>query len=95
MILIGPKTFFLGEVFAIRAHALARKRQREIESEKSPPREDGHTAIPSPPFSCQDLGHARTHAQREFKPPVPGREPWLTTCESSDIAIMLTVGPLT
>ena len=48
---------------------LARKteRGREIESEKSLPREDGHTTIPSPPFSSLDLGHAHTHAWGEFQ----------------------------
>ena len=62
---------------------------RETESKKSPPRGYGHTPIPSPPFSSQDLGHTRTHAQREFKPPSPGIELRLTTWESSDIAVTL------
>ena len=72
---------------------LARKRDRETESEKSPPTGDGHTMIPSPPFSSQDLGHARTHAQCEFKPLGPGLEPRSTTWEYSDIDIMPTAGP--
>ena len=55
-----------------------RQRDRETESEKSPSRGDGHVAIPSP-FSSRDLGHARTHTQREFKPPGPGLELWSTT----------------
>ena len=60
-----------------RARVLARQteRDRETESEKSPPRGDGHASIPSPPFSSQDLGHTRTRAPCEFKPPGPGREP--------------------
>ena len=74
---------------------LARKteRNRETESEKSPPRGDGHTAIPSLPFSSQYLEHACTHAWREFKPLGPGLELWSTTWESSDIAITSTAGP--
>ena len=76
-------------VFCYRVCALTRK----TESEKSPRRGDGHAAIPSPSFSSWDLGHARTHAQHEFKPPGLGLEPWLTTWESSDIAITLTAGP--
>ena len=61
--------FFLGgRSFFYRVHVLTRRteRDREIESEKSPPREDGHAAIPSPPFSSRDPGHARTHARREI-----------------------------
>ena len=69
------------------------QRDRETESEKSPPRGDGHATIPSPPFSSHDLGHARTCAWCEFKPPSLGLELWLTTWEPSDIAIMLTTGP--
>ena len=69
------------------------ERDREPESEKSPPRGDGHAAIPSPPFSSRNLGHTRTCAWHEFKPPGPGLKPWSTTWESSDIAIMLTAGP--
>ena len=81
--------------FCYRARALARQteRDREIESRKSPPSGDGHAAIPSPPFSSRDLGHVRTCARREFKPPGPGLEPRSTTWESSDIAITLTAGP--
>ena len=78
------------KVFAI-GHALARK--TETESEKLPPRGDGHAAIPSPLFSSQDLGHACTRAWREFKPPDPGLEPRSTTWESSDITIRPTAGP--
>ena len=75
--------------------ALTRQTERDIEteSEKSLPRGDGHAAIPSPPFSSRDLGHARTRAWCEFKPLGLGRELRLTTWESSDIAIMLTAGP--
>ena len=58
--------------FCYRAHVLAHWRDREIESEKSPPREDGHTATPSPPLSTRDQGYARTCPQHEFKPPRPG-----------------------
>ena len=74
---------------------LARKteRDREIESEKSPLKGDGHTAIPSPPFSSWVLGHARTRTRREFKPPGPGLKPQSTTWKFSDIAVMLTAGP--
>ena len=72
---------------------LARQTETETESEKShPPMGDGHAAIPSPPFSSLDLGHARTCTQLEFKPLGPGLEPWSTTWESSDIAIMPTAG---
>ena len=51
-----------------RVCVLARQTERDIEteSEKSPPRGDGHAAIPSPPFSSWDLGHARIRAQREL-----------------------------
>ena len=77
----------------MRVLARETERDREIESEKSPPRGDGHAAIPSPPFSSRDLGHARTRAQHEFKPPGPGLDLWSTTWESSDIAITLTAGP--
>ena len=41
---------------------------------KSPPRGDGHTAIPSLSFSSQDLGHAHTCVWCEFKPLGPGIE---------------------
>ena len=87
---------FFGEVFCYRVHVFARKteRDRETESEKSLPRGDGHAAIPTPPFSSQDLGHACTRTQREFKPPGPGFEPWSTTWESSGVAIMLSAGPI-
>ena len=47
-------------------YAPQKDRDRETESKKSPPRGDGHAAIPSPPFSSRDLGHARTPARREF-----------------------------
>ena len=83
-------SFSFGEVFAI---GRVPDRERQTESEKSPPRGDGYAAIPSPPFSSQDLGHARTRAQCEFKPPGPRLEPRSTTWESSDIAITLTAGP--
>ena len=88
-------SLFFGEVFCYRVRALARKpeRDREIESEKSLPRGNSHAAVPSPPFSSRDLGHARTCAWREFKPTGPGLEPRSTTWESSDIAVMLTAGP--
>ena len=77
--------------FCYRACVLTSK--RETESEKSPPTGDGHAAIPSPPFSSQGLGHARTRARHEFKPPGLGLGLRLTTWESSDIAITLTAGP--
>ena len=65
---------FFGEVFAIgHVRSPDRERDRETESEKSPPRGDGHAAIPSPPFSSRDLGHARTCAQREFLSRPAGR----------------------
>ena len=75
--------------------ALAREteRDRQTESKKSPPRADGHAAIPSLPFSSWDLGHACTCAQCEFMP--LGLKLWSTTWESSDIAITPTAGPLT
>ena len=69
------------------------ERDRETESKKSSPRGDGHAAIPSPPFSSRDLGHARTRTRHEFKPLGPGLEPRLTMWESSDVAITLTAGP--
>ena len=86
--------FFFLSSFCYRAHALARKteRDREIESEKSPPRGDGHAAIPSPPFSSRD--HVCTRAQCEFKPPGPGLELRLTSWEFSNIAIMLLLVPI-
>ena len=56
-------TFFLRD-FHYKVYALTRQTERDIEteSEKSPPRGDGHPAIHSPPFSSRDLGHARTRA---------------------------------
>ena len=88
--------FTFWEACRYRAGALARQteKDRETGSEKSPPRGDGHVTIPSPPFSSRDLGHACTCAWCEFKPPGPGLEPRLATWEFSDIAIMLTAGPL-
>ena len=86
-------SFLEREIFAIGCLGLL-ARETETESEKSPPRGDGHAAIPSPPFSSQDLGHARTCTQHEFKPPGPGLKPQSTTWESSDIAITLTAGPI-
>ena len=68
--------------------------ERDRESEKSPPRVDGHATIPSPPFSSEDLGHARTRTWREFELPGPGLKPWSATWESSDTAITLTAGPV-
>ena len=61
--------YFLREIFCYRVCAPARQteRDRETESEKSPPRGDGHATIPSPPVSSQDLGHSRTHAWHEFQ----------------------------
>ena len=71
-----------------------RQKETETESEKSPPpRGDGHATVLSPPFSSRDLGHTRTRAWREFRPPSLGLELQSTTWESSDIAIMLTAGP--
>ena len=69
--------FFFWRDFHCRARALARQTERDIEteSEKSPPRGDGHAAISSPPFSSWDLGHARTRARHESKPLGPGLEP--------------------
>ena len=74
-----------------------RHTHRERERQKArnhPPGGDGHAAIPSPPFSSRDLGHAHTRARREFNPPGPGLELWSTTWESSDIAIILTASSL-
>ena len=65
-----------------------RDRKREIT-----PRGDGHAAIPSPPFSSRDLGHAHTRTCMSFKSPGLECEPWSTTWESSDIVITLTAGP--
>ena len=61
--------FFFLRGFCYRTHALVRQTERdtETESEKSPPRGDGHAVIPSLPFSSRDLGHACTHARREFQ----------------------------
>ena len=78
---------FFGEVFVI---GCVRSPDRQRDSKKSPPRGDGHAAIPSPPFSSWDLGYARTRTRSEFKPLGPGLEPWLTTWESSNIVIMPT-----
>ena len=87
--------FLFWRGFCYRALTVARQteRDRETGSERSPPRGDGQAAIPSPPFSSQDLGHARTCAQHEFKPPCLGLEPQSTMWESSNIAITLTAGP--
>ena len=87
--------FFLFRGFCYRACVLTRQteRDRERESEKSPPREDGHVSIPSPPFSSHDLGYTCTCVWHEFKPPGLGLEPRSTTWESSNIAITLTAGP--
>ena len=87
-------SFFLfsGEVFAIGCMR-SPDRQRETESKKSPPRGDGHAAVPSPPVSSRDLRHVSTHARREFKPPGLGLKPQSSTWKSSDIAITLTTGP--
>ena len=75
-------------------HALARQIETERQKARNHLPGDGHTTILSPPFSSQDLGHARTRARREFfKPPGPGREPRSTTWESSNTAITLTAGP--
>ena len=68
-----------------------RERQRDRKQEITP-RGDGHTAIPSPPFSSQDLGNACTCAWHEFKPSGPGLELWSTTWEFSDRAMTLTAG---
>ena len=88
--------FFFFERFSAIGCVRSPDRQRDIEteSEKSSPRGHGHAAIPSPPFSSRDLGHARTRARSEFfKPLGSGREPWSTMWESCDIAITLTAGP--
>ena len=74
---------------------LARKRERDIEteSEKSLPR--GMATLQSL-LLHSPLGILGTHAHvpgMSFKPLGPGREPWSTTWESSDIAITLTAGP--
>ena len=53
------------EVFAI-GRVRSPDRDIETESKKSPPRGDGHAAIPSSPFSSRGLGHARTRARCEF-----------------------------
>ena len=89
------KSFFFWRGFDYRAHMLTRKteRDRETESEKSPPRGDGYAAISSLPFSSLDFGHAHTHTWHEFMPPGLGREPQSNTWESSDIAITPTFGP--
>jgi len=69
-----------------------RQRDRKREITPPPPGEDGHTAIPSSPFSSKDLGHIGTGTQHEFKPPGPGLEPWSTTWESSDLPITPSAG---
>ena len=86
--------FFFLEVFAIGRVWLARQTERQRDRKREiTPQGDGHAAIPSPPFSSRDLGHAHTRARREFKSLGPGLEPQSTTWESSDIAIMVTAGP--
>ena len=85
--------FIFWRGFCYRACALARERDRDTEIEKSLPKGDGHTAIPSPLFSSWDLGHARTCAWHEFKPLCLGRELWSTTWESSDVAVMPSASP--
>ena len=58
-----------GDFFAVGCvSSLERHSKAEKQSEKSPPRRDGHATIPSPPFSSRDLGHACTCAWCEFKP---------------------------
>ena len=87
--------FFFLRGFCYRARVLARQteRDRETESEKSPPRRHGLASISSPPFSSLDFGHARTRAQREFKPLGLGLESRSTTWKSSDVVITLSAGP--
>ena len=87
-------SFFFKEVFAV-GHERLPERERETESEKSPPRGDVHAAIPFPPFSSWDLGHACTGTRHEFKSPGLGLEPQSTMWESSDIAITPSAGPYT
>ena len=83
-----------GEDFCYRVRALARHRERQRDRKREiTSRGDGHTAIPSPPFSSWDLGHARTRARHEFKPLGLGLEQQSTTWEFSDIVIMLTADP--
>ena len=84
--------FWRGFCYRVRALARQTEGDREIESEKSPPRGDGHAAIPSSPFSSRDLGHAHTCAQREFKPPGLGLEPCSTRWEPCDVTIMPSAG---
>ena len=71
-----PSVGFFCRGFRYRVRVLTRQTERDIEteSEKSPPRKDGHATILFPPFSSRDLGHACTRAQREFKPQGPGLE---------------------
>ena len=69
------------------------ERERQTESEESPPRGDGHTTIPSPPFSSWDLVLVHTCPRNEFKPPGLGLELRSATWGFSDIAITLTAGP--
>ena len=87
--------FLFGEVFFYRVCALARKTERDIEteSEKSPPA--GMVMLQSL-LLHSPLGILGTHAHApgvSFKPPGPGLELQSTTWESSDIAITLSAGP--
>ena len=70
------------------------EKDRETESEKSP---SGGMATPQSLLLQSPLGILSTHAHApsvSFKPPGPGRGLQSTTWESSDIAFMLTAGPI-
>ena len=73
---------------------LQTERDGETESKKSPLQGNDHTTLSSPPFSSQDLGHARTRAQLDFQAGGLGLELPSTMWESSNIAITLTAGSL-
>ena len=70
------------------------EKDRETESEKSPP---GGMATLQSLLLHSPLGILSTHAHVpgvSFEPPGPGLKSQSTTWESSDIAIMLTAGPM-
>ena len=96
MIFFHLKLFFLERVLCYRACALTRQteRDRETESEKSPP---GGMVTPQSLLLHSPLEILGMHAHApgvSFKPLGPGREPWSAMWESSNIAITLTAGSL-
>ena len=89
------RLFFFWRGFRYRARALARQTERDTETERRNHHPEG-MVTPQSLLLHSSLGFLGTHAHApgvSFKPSGPGRKPWLTTWESSDIAIMVTAGP--